>query len=112
MNTTINPNLRRAFKFFHANAGYIVGERAKGAISLARAEQEASSRGWNYEWKPDEIGAQEWYCQCGCVPEEVLGCILRDEEGNILASLWGIGDPDRNYRRVVEAELASEALAA
>jgi hypothetical protein len=27
-----------------------------------------------------------------------------------LASLWGIVDADANYRRVVEAELAAEAL--
>ena len=108
---TVSPTLRRAFQFFHANAGYIVGRAAECALSLARAEQEASSRGWDYEWKYDELGLQEWYCEGGYVPEEVLGCILRDEKGNVLASLWGIGDPDRNYRRVVEAELACEALA-
>jgi hypothetical protein len=40
----------------------------------------------------------------------VLCCVLKDGDGNVLASLCGITDPDSNYRRVVEAELASEAL--
>jgi hypothetical protein len=43
-------------------------------------------------------------------PKEVLGAVLRDEHGHVLASLWGIADPDRNYKRVVEAELTLEAL--
>lgn len=35
---------------------------------------------------------------------------LEDEDGNTLASLGGIVDADSAYRRVIEAELASEAL--
>ncbi len=35
MTTSLN---REAFDFFHAHAGYVVGERAIGAASLARAE--------------------------------------------------------------------------
>jgi hypothetical protein len=41
---------------------------------------------------------------------EILGCIARGPDGEVLASLWGIVDADIGYRRVVEAELASEAL--
>jgi len=45
------------------------------------------------------------------MPSEVLVAILKDASGNVIGSLSGIGDPDNNYRRVVEAELALEALA-
>ena len=41
---------------------------------------------------------------------EVLGCVLRDADGNVLASLWGVSDPDSAYQRVVEAEIAAEAI--
>ena len=44
---------------------------------------------------------------------EVLCCRIIDP-GNprrSLASLCGITDPDRNYGRVIEAELAAEAIA-
>ena len=111
MTTKISNNLRTAYRFFHANMGGIVGQRALGAISLARAEEHASAHGWYSEWKYDEYGHQEYWEESGYIPEEVLACILYDEAGNVLDSLWGIGDPDRSYRRVVEAELASEALA-
>lgn len=104
-----------AFFYKHAGSSYRPGKETKaqgkrrGAIALARAEAEASSRGWRVEWEGDpepyEMGDAETE-----EPNEVLGAVLRDEDGHNLASLWGIGDPDRNYRRVVEAELALEAL--
>ena len=37
-------------------------------------------------------------------------CVLRDREGEILASIGGIWDASNAYRRVIEAELALEAM--
>lgn len=106
-----------AVAFFAKNAGvaYTPGKETKrqgqmrGARELARAEAEAASRGWRVKWEHDsepyDMGDMETEH-----PKEVLGAILVDESGRQLASLWGIADPSRNYGRVVEAELALEAL--
>lgn len=89
---------RAAFRFFHANAGGIVGQSALGAWDLAKAEEVASDRDWQVTWEYDDF---EPGSECA---------ILHDEEGNVLASLGGIGGATDEYRRVVQAELASEAL--
>lgn len=102
---------RRNFNFFRENAGYCVGRRAKGALALAKAEQEMTARNWYCVWVDD------LYPDLSFMPEEdkasvqeVLCCALYTEEGACVASLSGIIDPDHSYRRVVEAELAIEAL--
>ena len=83
--------------------------RMRGARELAAAEKLASEKGWSVEWEHDqepyEMGDAETE-----MPGEVLCAILRDEEGKPLGSLCQIGDPSRGYRRVVEAELASQAV--
>jgi hypothetical protein len=43
-------------------------------------------------------------------PHEVFACVLRDADGATLESLWSIFDPDDDYMRVVQAELACEAM--
>lgn len=114
---------RKAFQFFSEHAGGIVGERAKGAIALARAEQlleRAIGLG---------VASCEWVDDCepydpGDVdsPEDVarwfesgawtgpFGCVLN--VGDAGASLWGIvvgsRGTDDPYCRVVAAELACE----
>ncbi len=102
--------LIEAYRFFRENAGNIVGESAVCAMRLARAERAAQERGWTFDWQwddePYELGDGE-----SDTPTEVLGCVLRDESGRVLGSLWGIGDPSPAYVRVVQAELASEACA-
>lgn len=40
---------------------------------------------------------------------EVLGCIVYFPSGQAGASLWGIVDPDDDYRRQVERDLIDEA---
>jgi hypothetical protein len=100
----------RDFQFFRDNAGYVVGQRAVGAIQLARAERQIDRLNWTIRWEEDP---ELYDCdgdQCGHY-HEVYGCILEDRNGHQLASLWGIADPDGNERRVVEAELAAEAIA-
>jgi hypothetical protein len=107
---------RRAWRFFYANAGYVVGRRAMGAADLARAEHHASGAGWQYDWQWDEWSAADG-CQdaisCdkrGAHEHEVLTCVLKDATGQVLEALGGIWDADRDLARVIEAELASEAL--
>ena len=108
----------KAVDFFRKHAGYSVrpGEskakgKTRGAQALARAEAEAEARGWTVEWNDDP---EEWW---GDVerPFEVLTAVLRDADGRSLASLGGIGmtgtrKTDADYRRVIEAELADEAI--
>jgi len=108
----------KAVDFFRKHAGYSVrpGEskakaKTRSAQALARAEAEAERRGWIVDWEHDP---EEWQ---GDVerPFEVLTAILRDGDGQVLASLGGIGmtgnrKTDRDYGRVIEAELADEAL--
>lgn len=100
----------RAYRFFFENAGYVVGHRAECALNLARAEQHARDHDWDAEWIADDCPDLSWMSdEEQRQPHEVLGCVLRDADGNVLGSLWGITDPDNAYMRVVEAELASEA---
>jgi hypothetical protein len=125
MTTKSNSANNAAFKFFYANAGYSYDPKtqapaqgkAKCARSLAAAERKASALGWTFDWVFDDQPCMGCECgseSCDCFtgePHETFGCVLRDENGESLESLWGICKPTREYRRVVEAELASEALA-
>lgn len=107
---------REAVAFFQKHAGYSYDPkteteaegRLRNARSLARAEMAAKSRGWHVEWKHDpepwDPGDTDYE------PKEVLIAVLLDENGQWQGSLGGIADPDRNYARVVEAELADEAI--
>ncbi len=107
----MTTSLLRAYRFFFEHAGYIVGQRAQCALSLARAEQHARDNDWEAEWVADDCPDLSWMSDEERSREhEVLGCVLRDLNGNVLGSLWGITDPDNAYMRVVSAELASEAL--
>ena len=103
--------LAARFRFFHEHAGYIVGRRAVAAISLARAEIQARREGISFEWE-DELEPWDADPECGPAPTYVLCCLARDASGQVVASLGMVGvnrlsDP---YLRVVEAELALEAL--
>ena len=109
---------RKAWKFFHRNAGWIVGEQAISAAHLARAEQWALEVGVVYEWVDDDTPC-DGDCDCPNPRPSYEGCILyRDTkcqscgngEREHLASLWGICGATPEYRRVVEAELALEAM--
>ncbi len=131
--TRRKPSVRLtpAEQFFYDHAGfsYPTGANAKQqeaahvqlAKSLARAEAEAEKRGWTVEWEHDQDADTSWMD-----PEqiddyesgrtEILSAILRDENGEVLGSLGGVALTVRrsqrdSYGRVVEAELAQEALA-
>jgi hypothetical protein len=125
-----NPTMPRKFNqkiltaraFFREHAGYSHGPnesaaqgRARCAAQLAAAESRAEKLGYAFEWEPDsDIDSSDfsderpawglWVCDC------------RDENRNLVSSLCGIdfgrdGEPwGDTYARVVQAELAMEAL--
>jgi hypothetical protein len=108
----VADSLRRSFRFFHGRTGQ-VGWEAAVAIKYARAELHARANGWRCEWVDDPDGMPaDGLCSCGCGHEieACEGCILYDEDGKTLGSLWAIWDADGNYKRIVEAELALEAM--
>ena len=124
---------RRSGRFFQGRTG-CVGREATAAYELAKAEQwrqEQEDAGrLRVRWVWDRDGLADWWCQCGCQPNEVLACIVETrsaEEADVCphgsidwcecdswqpaASLGGIGDPDRECRRIVEAGLCQELMA-
>jgi hypothetical protein len=112
-NPTVPP--RGAVRFFeeHAGAAYPVGMRRRdgrrhSARELAIAEYVLEDE------HPDAV--VEWYVDPDArlhYPDEDVDeyflASLEEPKGEQLAALGAIGDPDANYRRVIEAELAMEA---
>ena len=113
-----------AYQFFLANAGFSydpitetpeVG-RERAARLLARAERRASAEGYVFCWRHDpDIDSSEF---SDAEPAYRLWvCTAWKPAHECVASLGGVdfgpdGDPwGSDYRRVVEAELALEALA-
>lgn len=114
-----------ATQFFFEHAGYSYNPktetaeqgRQRGAERLAAAERFAAEKSFVFEWNYDEEGCIGCDCgnpDCACssgASHEVLYCLLRESDnGEVLQSLSGICEPSREYRRVVEAELALEAM--
>jgi len=117
----------RAVEFFkkHAGSSYDPKKetpaqgRLRGAKALARAEAEATARGWTVEWDHDQNPDTSWMddeqladYESGRI--EILDAVLKDESGEVLESLGGVAlnarGPRDPYGRVVEAELALKAL--
>lgn len=113
-------------QFFYDHAGFSYDpkteteEQGKGrrAREMARAEQYGREHGWVFEWRDDQDAdhsfvegwTPEEQAEWREVEHEALFCVLKDTDGKVLESLGGIFDPTTEYGRVVEAELASEAL--
>lgn len=106
-----------AYHFLLKHAGYsygpgqtpIEGRRAT-AKDLAKAERLAERFGLTFQWEHDP-GAEPLDSWDDDVEHVAESCVCFAPDGRPLASLCGIWDADDTYRRVVEAELASEALA-
>ncbi len=101
------PDILSAWAFFIRNAGYCTPPGVFAcAWKLAVAERHAQEEGWEYEWGED-VG--EW----GYSQSMVATLWGEDDEGTmvVLASLGGIDLPfSDDYERVVQAELALEAI--
>lgn len=111
------------YQFFLRNAGFSYDPktetaddgRRRHARDLANAERRGARAELSFGWSIDpDNDSSEW---CDEPPAyEQWACVCRDANGIAVASLGGIdfgrdglpySDP---YRRVVEAELAQEAL--
>lgn len=104
----MTKQFRNAWKFFMENAGYCTPPgRMVCAKHLAQAEEWAEETGVTFAWDWDHYAD---LADFDCPVSEVLACACISPTGEVLASLSGIADPDRNYRRVIEAELALEAM--
>lgn len=113
----LNASLIRSYRFHRAQGGGIVGYAAAGALAAARAELEAASRGYVTTWEHDpdtDLGDHEYWCRDAergkCDGHAGYQAALYDDDGNFLAGLGGVIEPDATYRRVIAAELAMEAL--
>lgn len=110
------------YLFFLKNAGFSYDPkketpfkgRVRGARSLAEAERRASAEGCTFEWTQDDTTNREFTDEGAEYP--LWHCLMRDAAGKAVGSLGGVdfgedgapwGDP---YRRVIEAEMACEAL--
>lgn len=126
MATTKQTPKQAAYLFFLKNAGYSYtpgtetpkAGRSRCARELAKAERDAAALGYYFEWCNDWDGCIGCDCgedSCSCStgePHECLVCqIFPPESESCAASLGSICEPSREYRRVIEAELALEALA-
>lgn len=129
------PKLSAAEQFFFDHAGFShktnepaeVGHR-RCAKQLAKAEARAEKIGIQYDWQLDD---EQAYCYCDdptckyhegsdyewetlyCVAYKDCHCANHSHKPHkdIVGSLSGIMEPDANYRRVIQAELASEYFA-
>lgn len=116
-----DPDLTEAERFFFEHSGwsYKPGEetscegRNRCARLSAQAEAWARADGvtfrWeddNELWEPEPYDTIEW-CAAG---REVTCKACGHTEWETLASLGGIADATPEYRRVIEAELAYEAM--
>lgn len=134
-----SPGVLNPYQFFLKHAGYShnpatelpMQGRVRCARQLAAAERKARDTGLYFTWNPTDYLSSEWIADNedggkNCNPWSTWDCMCHaptietagadNEPGEVLASLGGIdfgrdGEPWGNpYRRVVEAELALEAL--
>lgn len=111
------------FDFFYTHAGYGYQPdqetkeqgRRRCAQQLADAEREASERGYCFYWENDIMTNREFTDEG---PEYYLwACTCYDDNGAHVGSMCGVDFGHGNtpwgqpYRRVIEAELALEAIA-
>lgn len=117
-------SLSKDERFFYDHAGYSYDPktetaqqgRIRCALSLAEAEDAAQRLDWRYEWTNDwGVGSHREYfgkdsAYADREPDTCEFCQLFDADGEVLETLGCVDDASTEYRRVIEAELASEAL--
>lgn len=119
-----------SYQFFLRHAGYSYDSktetpmqgRIRCARGLAKAEHWARDQGYSFQWKIDpNTDSSDWIADNedggrNCSPWHTWYCTARNANGQSRASLGGVDfgrdrDPWMDpYRRVVEAELASEVM--
>jgi hypothetical protein len=113
-------NERVAFFYKHAGWSYDPAKetphdgRLRGAVALASAESWASRVGLSISWEDDwSVGNhQQEYGEAydDGEPDTCEAALARNERGDVVASLSCIDGADAAYRRVIEADLALEAM--
>jgi hypothetical protein len=109
--------LKQATAFFYEHAGYSYDPKTETpeqgkkrcAVALARAERDAASAGIRFTWEYDPDGCIG--CGCATGAEHTVETCFAVKDGECVASLGSICEATDTYRRVIEAELAYEALA-
>jgi len=108
----MDAQLRRSYEFFRREAGYVVGQKAMGALQLAKAERDVFELyGWTWQTRPDYGADLSWMDEDERKQDhECCGVVLVDPDGKprFEHALWGIVDSTDNYLRVCAAELALE----
>lgn len=111
---------QQAYLFFLRHAGYSYNPEtqtkqqghAACARRLAAAERDARALGYTFDWEDDwTVGdhLKEYDCYTK-QPSTCETCIMRDSNGNVVQSLGCVDNATREYRRVIEAELALEEV--
>jgi hypothetical protein len=111
----MNIKLSKSEKFFYDHGGYNWESgreteeqgRIRCAKQSARAERKALDEGLRFVWDSCPDSDHSYLEQ---EPDTCEMCACIDQEGNVLASLGCIDDAEESYRRVIESELAIEAL--
>lgn len=107
--------------FFLANAGYSYNPKTEtpeegklnSAIALAEAEAKGKDIGLHFGWEQDDVTTEDFSDEAPFYPLWICTCYF---EGQPVAGLGGIdlgadGQPhSKAYPRVIQAELAAEAL--
>lgn len=117
--------ISQAVAFFQEHAGWSYNPKTetaeqgklRGAKALAKAERDAASKGLTFEWTDEGvrgcIGCDCGSDECPCserTEHECFAVVVYNPDGEVVASLGSVCSPSREYRRVVQAELALEAL--
>lgn len=99
-----------AFRLRHVRRRW----RCRGDAAMSAAARDlVLAAGCTFDWSDDwGVGSHvaEYPDAYDEEPSECLRCILKDADGNVLDSLGCIDDPDAAYMRLVEVDLAYEAL--
>ena len=118
----MNTAKQQAYLFFLHHAGYSYDPktqtkqqgRAACARRLAKAERGARALGYTFEWRDDwSVGdhVKEFDCYTE-QPSTCETCLMLGSNGKVVRSLGCIDGATREYRRVIEAELALEEVIA
>jgi len=105
----VAKSLVDAYRFFRTHAGRRVGRSAEGAIVLARAEAFAAAHGWEIRLEDEQERYEDVYGEPAPSSAEFVCVIAYDEAHEIIGSLGFVDVRDRDYVRVVAAELFAEA---
>lgn len=110
--------MTKSERFFWQHAGYSFDPTTEGkaqgrrrcAEYLAAGEAWAEEQGVTFTWEYDPDVDLSFMTESEqAEPHDAEVCIARYADGTMAGCFGGIIDADRNYRRVVEAELAADA---